>query len=86
MPQRALPIDWQRACHGQRPHPGGQPALRCPERLSCRQLGGQDSTTSSGSFQVDPFDSVNHFLECKIVKGKSYSCPVLLIARINRHN
>lgn len=48
--------------------------------------GREDSTMSSGSFQVDPFDSVNHFLECKIVKGKSYSCPVLLIAKINRHN
>lgn len=43
-------------------------------------------TMSSGYFQIDPFDSVNHFLECEIVKGKSYFFPILLIARINRHN
>lgn len=43
-------------------------------------------TFSSGYFQVDPFDSVNHFLECKRVKGKSYFFPILLIARINRHH
>lgn len=41
-------------------------------------------TVSSGNVRTDPFDSVNHFLECKTVKGRSYSFPIPLIARIDR--
>ena len=88
-------MSWKRGQHGQWLW-GGSHRFWCPwEALSPSQLkgcpsrlpGGKDSSPwKEDYFQVDTIDSVNHFLECKIVKGKSYSFPILLIAWIDRHN
>lgn len=60
------------------PHCASEPVPGAPGRRGC-------FTVSSGNFHADPLDSVNHFLECKTVKGRSDSFPVPLIARIDRH-
>lgn len=75
--------------------PRQQPVLGVPERPGPRPISETVPgaprrrgcfTVSSGNVRADPFDSVNHFLECKTVKGRSYSFPIPLIARIDRHH
>lgn len=72
--------------------PTGSGVLRGPVPSSCQRLSlgspGRKRffTIESRYFQVDPIDSVNHFLNARCSKGQSYLFPILLIAWIDSHN